>query len=39
MKAFLVSKIRKSILKKLTFAKLAFSKSDILDFINFDFLD
>ncbi len=38
MKAFLASRIRKSVLK-LTFIKLAFDKSDILDLVNFNFLD
>ncbi len=38
MKAFLASGIRKPI-PELTFAKLAFSKSDFLDLVDFDFLD
>ncbi len=39
MKAFLASKIRKSVSEELTFAKLAFGKSDFLNLVDFDFLD
>ncbi len=35
MKAFLVSRVRNSIPEELTFAKLAFGKSDFLDLVNF----
>lgn len=39
MKNFLTSRVRKSILKKLTFTKLVFNKSDLLDLVKSDFLD
>ncbi len=40
MKAFLASRIRKSVLKKLVFAKFwAFTKFDFLGLVNFSFLD
>ncbi len=38
MKAFLALRVRKSV-SDLTFAKLAFGKSDFLDLVDFDFLD
>ncbi len=38
MKASLAPGVRKSVLD-LTFANLAFNKSDFLDLVNFDFLD
>lgn len=39
MKAYLVSRVRKSVSEKLAFAKFAFGKSDFLDLVDFDFLD
>ncbi len=38
MKVFFSSGIRKSV-PELAFAKLAFGKSDLLDLVDFDFLD
>ncbi len=38
IKAFLAMKVKKSV-PKLTFAKLAFSKSNFLDLVNFGFLN
>ncbi len=35
MKVFLTLRVRKSVLEELTFAKLAFNKSDILNLVNF----
>lgn len=39
MKAFLASRVKISVWKKLTFAKLAFGKSDLLDLAKIHFLD
>ncbi len=39
IKAFLASGIRKSVLEELTFAKLAFGKSDFLNLVNFAMVD
>ena len=39
IKIFLALGIKKSVSKKLTFAKLVFGKFDFLDLVNFDFLD
>ncbi len=39
MKAFLALGVRKSVSEELTFIKLAFSKSDFLDLVDFGFLD
>ncbi len=39
MKAFLASRVRKTVLEELTFAKLALDKSDFLYLVDFSFLD
>ncbi len=39
MKACLASGVKKSVLKELIFAKLAFDKSDFLNLVDFSFLD